>query len=93
MTTPVRGCAWIYIYPFRKKEVNFLIPEMVHGMKSRRLFPEGSILISIPYNWLLTVVQNLKTMEMELPSYRSKEQYLEEFQKILETLAKKAVNP
>lgn len=92
-TTPVMGCAWIYIYPFRKKKVNFLIPEMVHGMKSRRLFPEGSVLISIPYNWLPTVVQNLKTMEMELPSYHSKQRYLEEFQKILETLAKKAVNP
>lgn len=92
-TTPVMGCAWIYIYPFRKKKVNFLIPEMVHGMKSRQLFPHGSVLISIPYNWLPTVVQNLKTMERELPSYHSKERYLEEFQKILETLAKKAANP
>ncbi|MCS7114311.1 MAG: DUF169 domain-containing protein [Nitrososphaerota archaeon] len=92
-TTPVMGCAWIYIYPFRKKKVNFIIPEMVHGMKSRRLFQEGSILISIPYNWLPIVTRNLKTMEMELPSYRSKEQYLEEFQKILEALAKKAANP
>jgi len=92
-TTPVMGCAWIYVYPFQKKVVNFLIPEMVHGMKSRHLFPEGSILISIPYNWLPTVVESLKTMQIELPSYRSKEQYLREFQKILETLAKKAVNP
>jgi hypothetical protein len=78
---------------FPKNVVNFLIPEMVHGMKSRRLFSEGSLLISIPYNWLPTVVQNLKTMQIELPSYRGKEQYLKEFQKTLETLAKKAVNP
>jgi len=89
----VMGCAWVYIYPFMKRKVNFVIPDLVHGMRARRLFPEGSLLISIPYNWLPIVVQNLKTMKWELPSYRSKERYLEEFQRVLEALAKEAVNP
>jgi len=92
-TTPVMGCAWIYIYPFKKKRINFLIPEMVHGMKSRRLFPEGSILISIPYNWIPTIIKNLNTMKWELPSYHSKEEYLREFGKILQELTEKAKNP
>jgi len=92
-TTPVMGCAWIYIYPFKKKKINFLIPELAHGMKSRRLFPEGSILIFIPYNWIPTVIKNLNTMKWELPSYHSKEEYLQEFGKILQELAEKAKNP
>lgn len=92
-TTPVMGCAWIYIYPFRTGKVNFLIPEMVHGMRSRRLFPEGSVLISIPYHWLPIVTQNLKTMDIELPSYRSKKQYLKDFEKVLKERAQKATIP
>jgi uncharacterized protein (DUF169 family) len=92
-TTPVMGCAWIYIYPFKTGKVNFLIPEMVHGMRARRLFPEGSVLISIPYHWLPIITQNLKTMERELPSYQNKEKYIKEFEKVLKELAQKASTP
>jgi hypothetical protein len=34
-TTPVMGCAWLYIYPYQSGQVNYLIPEFVHGMKGR----------------------------------------------------------
>jgi uncharacterized protein (DUF169 family) len=87
-TTPVMGCAWIFIYPFQSGKVNFLIPEMVHGMKGRELFPEGSLLISIPYPWLPTMTQNLKEMTWHLPSHESRKQYLAEFGSILGDLAK-----
>lgn len=40
-TTPVMGCAWLFVYPFQSGKVNFLIPEMVHGMKGRELFAQG----------------------------------------------------
>ena len=39
-TTPVMGCAWLFVYPFQSGKVNFLVPAMVHGMKGRELFPE-----------------------------------------------------
>lgn len=92
-TTPVMGCAWFYIYPYRSGKVNFLVPDMVHGMKGRELFADGSILISIPYHWIQTMTQNLREMKMHLPSHESKKQYLEEFGTILGNLAEKAAKP
>ncbi|MBN2320043.1 MAG: DUF169 domain-containing protein [Acidobacteria bacterium] len=89
-TTPVMGCAWIFIYPFQNGCVNFILPELVHGMKGRELFPAGSVLISIPYHWIPTMMRNLDEMPWHLPSHNSKEQYLAEFGAILGDLAKKA---
>ncbi len=86
------GCAWLFIYPFQSGKVNFLIPEMVHGMKGRELFPKGSIVISIPYHWISSMTQNLKEMTWHLPSHENKKQYLEEFATILGDLAQKARN-
>jgi uncharacterized protein (DUF169 family) len=92
-TTPVMGCAWIFIYPFQSGRVNFIIPEMIHGMKGRELFPNGSILISIPYQWIPTMARNLSEMPWHLPSHENRDQYLAEFGNILSDLAKKAQNP
>lgn len=92
-TTPVMGCAWLLIYPFQSGKVNFIVPEMVHGMKGRELFAPQSIVISIPYQWIPTMAQNLREMTWHLPSHNSKGAYLEEFGTILGELAAKAQNP
>lgn len=92
-TTPVMGCAWLYIYPFQTGKVNYILPDMVHGMKGRELLAEGSILISIPYQWIPVITQNLKEMKWHLPSHASKEQYLSEFGGIIGTLVKESENP
>ena len=92
-TTPVMGCAWICIYPYQSGKVNYLIPEMVHGMKGRELFEEGSILISIPYHWIPIITQNLQEMKTHLPSHAGKEQYLTEFGKIISDLVQESENP
>lgn len=89
-TTPVMGCAWLFVYPFQSGRVNFLVPAMVHGMKGRELFPSESIAISIPYQWIPTMARNLEEMTWHLPSHRSKSQYLEEFGSILADLSVKA---
>lgn len=92
-TTPVMGCAWLFIYPFQSGKVNFIIPEMVHGMKGRELFPEGSVAISIPYPWIPAVMHNLEEMVWHLPSHRGKGRYLEEFETILGELSRKSGQP
>jgi len=46
-TTPVMGCAWCFIYPFKSGNVNYILPEMIHGMKGRELFEEEEMLISM----------------------------------------------
>ena len=92
-TTPVMGCAWIFIYPFQSGSVNFIIPEMIHGMKGRQLFPNSSVLISIPYQWIPTMAQNLDDMQWHLSSHENRDKYLAEFGAVLGDLAKKAQNP
>jgi uncharacterized protein (DUF169 family) len=90
-TTIFMGCSWIFIYPFEKGKVNYLMPEMIHGMNGRELFAPNSVLISVPYQWLQTVAQNLKEIKMEF--HESKEEYLKEFEGILVNLVEKSQNP
>lgn len=67
--TSVLGCSWLYVYPYMSGNVNYMITGMHFGMKARQVFPEGLILISIPYNWIPTITQNLKEMKWVLPAY------------------------
>jgi uncharacterized protein (DUF169 family) len=92
-TTPVMGCAWLFIYPYQSGKVNFLMPEMIHGMKGRKLFAEETILISIPYQWIPVITQNLQEVKWHLPSHTSKEQYLSEFGEIIGELVQESQNP
>lgn len=67
--TPVAGCAWLYIYPYLNGEINLSITGIGFGMRSRRLFPEGRILISIPWDRLSAILKNLEEMEWVPESY------------------------
>jgi len=60
---PVVGCAWLYIYPYVSGEMNLGITGVGFGMRSRRLFPEGRMLITIPWDKLPGIFQNLEEME------------------------------
>ncbi len=63
------GCAWIYIYPYLTGELNYVMTGLGHGMKRRRLFPEGLQLISIPFDLLSSLLQTLQDMPWVLPAY------------------------
>lgn len=65
----VMGCSAIFCYPFLTGKVNYVVTGLSFGMKSRQVLPEGLLLISIPYNWIPTITQNLKEMEWVLPAY------------------------
>lgn len=68
-TTYVGACSWLYIYPFLSGKVNYTVTGMSYGMKGRKVFPEGLILISIPYQWISTVTRNLNEMNWVLPAF------------------------
>jgi len=64
------GCAWTYIYPYLTGELNYTITGLGHGMKRRKLFPEGLQLISIPFDLLSSLLQTLQDMPWVLPAYK-----------------------
>jgi len=81
--TPVLGCAWLYIYPYQSGKVNYTVTGLAFGMISKQIYEEGWILISIPYNWLPTITQNLQEMTWVLPSYTDgREQFLKREQRV-----------
>ena len=61
--TPVIACAWIFVYPVVSGEMNFYITGMGMGMQEMNIFPPGLFLISVPFQRLPTVLENLKDME------------------------------
>jgi uncharacterized protein (DUF169 family) len=67
--TPVAACAWLYVYPYVSGELNFTLPGFSFGMRSRRLFPEGLLLISIPWDLLPCMVESLQDMNWVPHSY------------------------
>jgi uncharacterized protein (DUF169 family) len=69
--SPAIGCAWIFIYPYLTAELNYTITGLGHGMKRRKLFPEGQQLVSIPFDLLPSMLKSLEDMPWVLPAYES----------------------
>ena len=63
------GCAWIFVYPYLTGELNYTMTGLGHGMKRRKLFPEGHQLVSIPFDLLPSMLQTLRDMPWVLPAY------------------------
>jgi uncharacterized protein (DUF169 family) len=66
--TAAIGCAWIYIIPIDRK--NYNLTGLGHGMKRRKLFPEGRQIVSIPFDLLPSILQALREMPWVLPAYQ-----------------------
>jgi uncharacterized protein (DUF169 family) len=91
--TPVMGCSWFLIYPFKTGNVNFIVPTFVHGLHGRELFDSDEVIVSIPYQWIPTVIESLDEMPLHLEGHKCKEKYYSEFEGILGGLAERAKNP
>ena len=68
--TLIMGCAWLYIYPYVSGELNFTMTGLGFGMRARRLFPEGLMLLSIPWDLLPSIIRNLHDMNWVPDSYK-----------------------
>ena len=93
-STGVFSCSWLYVYPYLTGKVNYIITGMGHGTKGREAFPEGLMLISIPYNWIPTITQNLKEMKWVLPGWgEGREKFIKWEEQILDELGREFQNP
>jgi uncharacterized protein (DUF169 family) len=66
-TTPVIMCAWLFFYPYVNGELNYSITGLGYGMRIKKLLPEGLVLISVPYDLIPMLIDNLKEMDWVLP--------------------------
>lgn len=87
--TSVIGCAWLFVYPYISGELNFTVTGLGVGMKGRQVLPEGLVLMSVPWNLLPTMIENLQDMDWVLPEYkRTRDENSEGFKKLAEELQK-----
>jgi uncharacterized protein (DUF169 family) len=87
----VGACSWLFVYPYVSGKVNYVVTGMGFGMKARQVFPEGWMLIIIPYNWIPTITKSLEEMEWVLPSYTDgREKFMERDKRIKAELFKEA---
>jgi len=92
--THVLSCAWLYVYPFKSGKVNYTITGLAFGSKARKIFQEGWMLISIPWDWIPTITNTLKEMDwVPGPFSDTKEQFLARFNRIAEEVANESQNP
>ena len=90
----VGACAYTFTYPFQSGKVNYVPTGMTFGMKARKVYPEGLIMISIPYNWIPTIVENLKQMDWVLPAFKdTREEFMARHDRVMAELAKEFQNP
>lgn len=60
--TPVAACSWFFIYPVLTGEMNYYVTGLGLGMQALDIFPPGLFLISVPWNLLPTMLENLEEM-------------------------------
>jgi uncharacterized protein (DUF169 family) len=60
--TPVVACSWIYVHPVVSGELNYVITGLGMGMQALNIFPPGLFLISVPFQLIPTMLENLKDM-------------------------------
>lgn len=68
--TPAIGCAWIYVYPYATGKLNYSITGFGHGMRRRKLYPQGKQIISIPSDLFPLMISALNEMDWVLPAYK-----------------------
>ena len=83
------GCSWLFVYPYMTGEINYVVPAFVHGLHGREIWPADHVAVSVPYQWIPTVIGNMHTMDLELQGHKSRQCYYDEFEGILSDLAAK----
>jgi len=77
--TPVLMCAWIFAYPFMSGEMNYVVTGIGYGIRVQKILPEGLFIISVPYDLLPMLMDNLSIMEWVLPINTMSEEERREF--------------
>ncbi|MGD0659365.1 MAG: DUF169 domain-containing protein [Syntrophorhabdales bacterium] len=61
--TTCLACAWIYAHSYVTGELNFTVSGLGFSMKARKVLPEGLMIITVPFDLIAGLIENLKDME------------------------------
>lgn len=70
----VLSCSWLYGYPYVSGKVNYVVTGLGHGMRRRKVYPAGRMLISVPYAKLSEMIEALGQMDWELIALKEDEE-------------------
>lgn len=73
--TGVLGCAWLLIHPYLTGEPNCLPSNFSAGMEFLKVFPENTLVTSVPFDILPALLENLAEMPLELPLLTQGEEF------------------
>jgi uncharacterized protein (DUF169 family) len=91
--TPVLMCAWIISYPYVTGELNYSVTGIGYGIRMHKVLPEGLFLISVPYDLIPMLIDNLQEMEWVLPMTVLSEEERKDFSgKIMEEIRQEYQN-
>jgi len=91
--TAVMGCSWMFIHPYVSGELNYHVTNLVHGMRGRQVLPDGVFVISIPFNLLNEITENLRNIEWVLPEFTNdRDTNARHFVELIQTLEKESQN-
>ena len=66
-----------------------MVSGLHHGMRARRLYPEGLLFLSIPFNPLPGIIDNLDEIVWDLPQYYwGKETHLVKMRELAQSIKK-----
>jgi uncharacterized protein (DUF169 family) len=91
--TPVLMCAWVFFYPYVHGDLNYTITGLGYGMKANKLLPEGLVLISVPFDLIPMLIDNLQNMDWVMPITTLSEEERAKFSaKIMEEISQEYQN-
>lgn len=81
--TPVLGCAWTLVYPYVTGKINYGVTGLTFGHIAREVGTEGHVWVSVPWDALPTMAENLKEMPLVLPAYEDgRDNYSKRFDRV-----------
>jgi uncharacterized protein (DUF169 family) len=63
--TTCLSCAWMYAHPYLNGEINMTVSGLGYSMKARGVLPEGLLIITVPFDLLPGLMENLNEMEWQ----------------------------
>ena len=91
-STPVIMCSWLFAYPYASGELNYTVTGLGSGMKARKVLPEGLMLISVPYDLLSMLTENLQDMQWVLPLHTVADDDKDYFARTAEEIRQEYIN-